>query len=200
MPPGTVDTFSLLIARRDGCLSFDTLPVNNPLPPTIDLGPRDSSILIGQSITIGGNNPELQYLWNNGDTTASIVVNYEGVWAVTVTDANGCTATDWLRTYSGSKDGVYIPNVFSPDFNGRNDYFNVYADASVERIVRMDIYDRWGARLFSKENYLPNYENDGWDGTFRGQRMQPASYRYLVVVRYIDGTEKAFPGMVSIVR
>ena len=198
--PGTTDTLKLLIARRDGCISRDTIPVNNPIPPSIDLGPRDSSIVVGQTITIGGNNPNLQYLWNSGDTTASIVVSYEGVWAVTVTDENGCTATDWMRTYQGDKEAVYIPNVFSPDFDGKNDYFNVYGDASVEKIARMDIYDRWGSLLFTRSDYQPNYETDGWDGTFRSRRMLPGAYRYNITVEFIDKTRKDYAGFVAIVR
>jgi gliding motility-associated-like protein len=201
VPPGTNDTLQLLVARKnDGCLSRDTIPVNNPLPVNIDLGPRDSSLVTGQSITIGGNNPELQFMWNTGDTTASIVVSYEGVFAVTVTDANGCTATDWMRVYQGDKEAVYIPNVFSPNSDGLNDYFNVYGDASVRRVLRLDVYDRWGELMFTKSDYVPNYEIDGWNGTFRDRSLLPAAFIYFVEVEFIDQTKKEYTGTVAIVR
>jgi gliding motility-associated-like protein len=200
IPPGFSDSVSVLIARRDGCLARDTIFANNPIPPVIDLGPIDTTILEGQSIMIGGNNPELQYLWGKGDTSASVVVTHSGVWSLTVTDANGCTAHDWIRIRVAEKEGVYIPNVFTPDFNGRNDYFNVYADASVESVVRLEVFDRWGALLFTRSDYPPNYETDGWDGTFHGRRMSPGNYKYYAIVRFIDNTEKIFTGLVTIVR
>jgi gliding motility-associated-like protein len=200
VPPGFDDTVKLLVARRDGCLSRDTMYMNNPIPPAIELGPRDSSFIVGQSITIGGNNPQLQYLWGNGDTTATITVNYAGVYAVTVTDENGCTATDWMRVFQGEKEGVYIPNVFSPDSDGRNDYFNVYCDASVERVVNLQVFDRWGNGLFVHQDYPPNYETDGWDGTFRSRRMLPGAYRYHITVEFIDGSQRTYDGLVTIVR
>jgi gliding motility-associated-like protein len=198
--PGFRDTVKLLTVRRDGCMMRDAIMVNNPIPPTIDLGVRDTVILEGQNITIGGNNPELKYLWGSGDTSASIVVGYAGVWSLTVTDPNGCTASDWMRVYIADKEAVYIPNVFSPDFNGKNDYFNVYGDASLEKIVSLDIFDRWGAHLFHRGNYSPNYETDGWDGTFRGREMPIGAYKYATTVRFVDQTQKQYEGMITIVR
>ncbi len=198
--PGFQDSVHLLIARRDGCLSRDTLFVSNPIPPSIDLGPRDSSIVTGQTITIGGNNPNLQYLWSSGDTTASVVVSYEGVWSVTVTDENGCTASDWMRVYQGDKESVYIPNVFSPNFDGLNDYFTVYGDASLSHVVSMEIFDRWGALLYQRTDFKPNYETDGWDGIHRSKRMLPGSYRYHITVEFIDGIRKSYAGFITIVR
>jgi gliding motility-associated-like protein len=200
IPPGYKDSVSVLVARRDGCLMWDTIFANNPIPPVIDLGPIDTAILEGQSLIIGGNNPEISYLWGNGDTSASIVVTHSGVWALTVTDANGCTANDWMRIKVVEKEAVYIPNVFTPDFNGQNDYFNVYADASVESVVRLEVFDRWGALLFTRSDYPPNYETDGWDGTFHGRRMSPGNYKYYAIVKFIDQSEKIYTGMVTIVR
>lgn len=44
--------------------------------------------------TIQNPNQEVEYLWSTGETTQSITVSNIGTYTVTVTDCNGCVATD----------------------------------------------------------------------------------------------------------
>lgn len=200
LPPGTNDTFSVLAINDLGCMATDTLYVNITLPPTLDLGPQDTVLLEDHSAVIGGNIPNLQYKWSNGNTESSLVVSTAGVYAVTVTDPNGCTASDWMRVRIAEKDGVYIPNVFSNNFDGKEDVFYVSCDKSVRRIVTMQVFDRWGTKLFQRDNFQPNYAFDGWDGTFKGTRVPPGAYKCFVQVEYLDGRKKVFSTMVTAVR
>jgi PKD repeat protein len=61
--------------------------------PVVDLGP-DLEICEGDTYTFDAGSGFASYLWNTGETTHSIVVDTAGNFSVTVTDTNGCTATD----------------------------------------------------------------------------------------------------------
>jgi gliding motility-associated-like protein len=200
VPPATSDTFTVLVSDANGCLARDTFVLDWPAPPTIDLGPPDTLIEEGTRLVIGGNNPELQYLWSNGSSSPTLTVLEAGYYAVTVTDPSGCTATDVIQVFLRKKSAVAAPNVISPNFDGLNDYFFISADRSVRRVVVLEVADRWGEILFHRENFEPWYEAEGWDGTFRGRRMEAGVYVWYTEVEFLDGKRLFLEGSVTIVR
>ena len=115
-------------------------------------------------------------------------------------DTNGCLAQGLLVLEEVSNPKVYIPNVFSPNGDGINDVFTVYGNNDVDRIVELQIFDRWGNQVFINREFPPNEINFGWDGTFRNKDMNPAVFAYWARVRYKDGTEAPHKGDVTIVR
>lgn len=63
--------------------------------PQVSIG-NDTSICSGSSITLNAGTGSYTYEWNTGDTTQTISIGYEGGFAVTVTNANGCFGKDSL--------------------------------------------------------------------------------------------------------
>ena len=92
--PSSSITYSVTVTDDDGCTDEDeVLVVVNPLP-NAHAGP-DEMICDGESVQLiatGG----VQYLWNTGDinNTLSVTPAVSSTYTVTVTDANGCSATD----------------------------------------------------------------------------------------------------------
>lgn len=66
----------------------------NPLP-TVNLGP-DILLPMGKTVSLDATGSGLSYLWSTGATTPIIVVNTMGVYIVTVTNMEGCKASDTL--------------------------------------------------------------------------------------------------------
>ncbi len=64
--------------------------------PSVDLGPDTIWIQSGQTATLDPGDEYQSYLWSTGETTQTIDVNSVGFYEITVTDANGCTATDLI--------------------------------------------------------------------------------------------------------
>lgn len=123
-----------------------------------------------------------------------------GVYSVTVTVPGGCTATDAILVQVVRKSAVYVPNAFSPNYDGLNDYVNVYTDESVRRVVTFQIADRWGSLVFRRDDYPPIFETDGWDGTWRGEEIGPGVFTWFTVVEFIDGAQQLFEGNVTVLR
>jgi gliding motility-associated-like protein len=96
---------------------------------------------------------------------------------------------------------VYVPNVFSPNGDGTNDFFTIFASNSVvDKIEYMQIFSRWGEKVLEPTNIPPAVESRGWDGTFAGEELNPGVYVYHAKVIYVDGVEEIFKGDITLLR
>ncbi len=95
---------------------------------------------------------------------------------------------------------IYIPNVFSPNGDNINDRLTVFGGESIQEILEMRIYDRWGELVFENRNFQVNDLQAGWDGTMNGSKMNPGVFVYYARAKRIDGTEVTKVGDVTVVR
>lgn len=123
-------------------------------------------------------------------------------YTLTVANQNGCEATDKITLRVRKSRGIYIPNVFTPlNGDGINDIFHIFSDGkSVRNINSFQVFDRWGELVFEDYNFLPDDPVHGWDGTLRGEPMNPAVFVYWAAVEFIDGEVIIFKGDVTLVR
>ncbi|MEO6189547.1 MAG: gliding motility-associated C-terminal domain-containing protein, partial [Saprospiraceae bacterium] len=122
------------------------------------------------------------------------------VYTVTVINKNGCIATATIRIKI-IKRGIWTPNVFSPNSDGINDYFYPYAVSnSYKNIKLLKIYDRWGALIFSKENFQANLEREGWDGNFNSQPVNPGVFIYYLIIEWNSGETSQLQGEFTLIR
>ncbi len=122
-------------------------------------------------------------------------------YRILVVTKEGCRDDAPLLLRVNRQVNVYIPNIFSPNDDGENSKFTVYADLrGVKQIKSFQIYSRWGEQVFVRENFQPNDPTLGWDGRFRGQDMNPAVFVYYSIVEFIDGQEVLFKGDVTVER
>ncbi len=95
---------------------------------------------------------------------------------------------------------VFVPNAFSPDGDGVNEFFTLFTNDNALEIKTLNVYDRWGEHLFLGQNLPPNLESRGWDGTFRGEKMMPGVYVFTAEILFEDGAVRVFSGDVNLVR
>ena len=93
---------------------------------------------------------------------------------------------------------VYIPNVFSPNGDGNNDFFTILSNKEDVIIERMYIYDRWGNLMYSQEE-KPLIDLDPWDGSYQGQSLNPGVYVYMINA-LVEGEAIQFSGDVTIAK
>ncbi len=118
---------------------------------------------------------------------------------VEVTYNNGCPASAMTQVLVTQVVDVVLPNVFSPNNDGNNEVFFVNSE-SVESVLSMRVYDRWGELLFVSENQPPNDPTYGWNGTFKGEPLNPGVYVYVVEVLFVNGTTETIGGDITIVK
>jgi len=119
---------------------------------------------------------------------------------VTVTDENDCTASAQITIQVDSNREVYIPTVFTPDGDGRNDGFTIMGSDAAERINELKVFDRWGNLVFETSNIPLGAENLGWDGRFNGQLVSSNVFVYYAIVQFKDGATEQFGGDVLVLR
>jgi gliding motility-associated-like protein len=135
------------------------------------------------------------YRWSTGATEPGITVAEPGKFWLTVTNQHGCITTDTIEIRRSCY--IDIPNVFTPNGDGVNDYFfprDLYRNAL--SAFRMRIYDRWGQLLFETTNIA----GSGWDGRYNGQPQPQGVYVYLVEADFANGVREKYQGNVTLLR
>lgn len=112
----------------------------------------------------------------------------EGEYPINFTTAAGCDSIIVLQL---TLSDLYIPNIFSPNDDGLNDYFRVLGAAEEIETVELSIYDRWGGLLFTGEE---------WDGFRNGEPMGEGVYVYRVQISTKLGEELMYAGSLTLVR
>ncbi|MEQ1744742.1 MAG: gliding motility-associated C-terminal domain-containing protein [Saprospiraceae bacterium] len=118
-------------------------------------------------------------------------------FAVEIQNANGCIARANLSV-KVKKTNLYFPNVFSPA-SQQNNYFTLFSDDGVARITLLQIYDRSGALVFEKRNFLPNDPLQGWNGKWNGRLAPSGVYPWVGSVEFQDGKRKRFTGSITVI-
>ncbi len=95
---------------------------------------------------------------------------------------------------------VYYPNAFSPNDDGINDHFTLFAKPNSITIESLRIFDRWGANVFNNFNFEPNIPSFGWDGTHKGEEMNPAVFAFFAEIIFANGRRKIIKGDVQLIR
>ena len=120
-------------------------------------------------------------------------------YVLTVTDVNGCTAVARTTVEVDQRRHIYAPNVFTPDEPGDNNRFMIFGRGIVE-IEVLQVFDRWGAKVWQGTNLAPNDVSAGWDGKIRDKGSSPAVFVWQAVIVFPDGKKEVYSGDVTIVR
>ena len=159
-------------------------------------------IFITESVILdpnaSGGTGNYTYLWSPPDflsctscevTTATPYYNIE--YVVLVIDANGCT--DIATVDIIVKEELFIPNSFTPNRDGNNDYFS--AVSKLVQTYEMLIFDRWGELIYETSKI-----DDGWDGTYMDNECPIGVYAYKIYVKFWSGKEAEYIGHVNLLR
>ena len=83
---------------------------------------------------------------------------------IEVKTVHGCTAKDEVNIIVDcSKANLNLPSAFTPDNNGKNDWFYPMA-RGYRSINKFVVYNRWGNKVFERYNFSPNIASLGWNG------------------------------------
>ncbi len=111
-----------------------------------------------------------------------------------------CTDSVGINVNVYFQNTLALPNVFTPNADGLNDRFYVIAGKDVDKVKSFLIYNRWGKKVFEKNNILPNDAYSGWDGTTNGKNTEMGTYVYTIILEFRDGSSKTYSGTISLIR
>lgn len=203
--------YSLTVSDQNGCSWSNTFTVTEPARITVNVG-RDTTVrnedMVMLSIVTNLSAQAIASIdWSDyagqaipGNLKITFLATQSATMTATVTDTAGCTGADSMRLTVIVPRIIFIPNVFSPNGDGVNDYFTISGRRNLVNINLLQVFDRWGNQLFERKDLTPGNETQGWDGRFRGDPMQPGTYVYVAQLQYEDGVVEALTGDITILR
>ncbi len=121
---------------------------------------------------------------NQGNYTTSVIV----------TDSYGCADTASITVVVDGNIDLVIPNVFSPNDDNTNDVFFITAEGYKQ--LHLEIYDRWGLKLWEVEGLNPS-----WDGrTSAGLVVPDGTYYYILTGTDFRNKAMEKTGYLSVVK
>jgi len=138
-----------------------------------------------ENITFEWSSPE--YLDCANCEVPMATLSESQVFTVQLSNELGCIKTAQIIVNVQENLDIFYPNVFSPNNDGTNDYFNIFTNDEGLTIKQIQIFDRWGSMVYQSTDLIPNDYNNGWDGTFRGKPMDEGIYVYQIALESADG-------------
>lgn len=211
--PFSVKTFesgnyAVSVEDTKGCITDTLLTVDAAPELKVDLGP-DVSISFGDSLTLNAltSYPVDTFIWSPVDflktpTALSTELRPPQTirYKILVRDAAGCQAADDVMIKVERNPRIFVPNTFNPESDTENGILTIYSGAEVKQIPQFRIYDRWGNSVFERFDFQPNDPSLGWDGRWRGKKVNPGVFVYLLEVEYFDGTKESLKGDITVLR
>lgn len=140
------------------------------------------------------NPTNTKYTWSHGDTTSATKITVPGTYKI-IADLDGCITTDEFIVHKDCY--IDIPNAFTPNGDGDNDYFfpRQYLSRGVVDF-KFEVYNRWGEKVFETNNA----DGKGWDGRYNNQDQPNGVYVYQITVRYKNMASEKYTGNVTLIR
>lgn len=176
-------TYSIAVVNGT-CTSGESVDVIGLHMPEVFLG-DDFTICESQRGVINAfHEYNDSYLWSTGETEDHIEVSDAGVYSVEVANVCGSASDTITVEQEDCNYFLYIPNAFSPNNDGINDYWKVYA--SNISSIEISVFNRWGERIFFSDN-----TQDVWQGDYRNGGYYVENEVYVYFVRFTSGTMDA---------
>lgn len=151
---------------------------------SFNIEPESIVLNSGESFNfnIEGSNSFTYQFWNEqGDTCFTSCVennitpiNSENYFFEVKDEVNSCSQILSINVQLNYFSELNIPTVFTPNNDGQNDFFKLYAKDIQE--LKFQIYSRWGELIFEG-----NDASEFWDGTFKNKEL--ASGLFLVQIK-----------------
>jgi len=130
--------------------------------------------------------------------TITITAEENEVVEVTFTNSRGCTKSLIVEIRVDDTVDLYIPNVFSPNGDGINDFFNIKSNHKDISVNRFMIFDRWGNNVYFQQNVLLS-ELLSWNGLFGDKNAVDGVYVYLLELTTKSGKSIIKAGDVTLI-
>ncbi|HQU76190.1 MAG TPA: gliding motility-associated C-terminal domain-containing protein [Chitinophagales bacterium] len=198
--PDSTITYLLVGTDEEGCNSSDTVMIAVEYPTN----EFDTAIFcIGTQALLDAGHPGSNYSWSTGATTQQITAGMTGIYNVTIDPADQvCNIFKEFRVemVTDTCDPIVeIPNAFSPNNDGVNDFFSLYGAAVTD--LDLLIYNRWGELVYETHDIgIVNNMQAGWDGTFRGEPQEMGAYAYFLKATGGSGNSVVLKGSVTLIR
>ena len=166
-------TYKATVTSAAGCTSDASVDVQFFPNPVLNI--QDATVCVPSHKTVTLTAPPglASYSWNGQAGTNTYVADHPQKVTLTVTDANGCQATQDIQIADECPD-VRIPNAFTPNGDGINDTWAIIGlEYDPTALVR--VFTRYGQQVYQSKGYgIP------WAGDYQGKKLPTGAYYYII--------------------
>ncbi len=195
----TTNTVYTLTISNGSCTNTDVVNVIVNVGPTANAGPS-ATILSGNSAELAASGGGT-YSWSPSTGLSCVTCDdpeaspaATTIYYVTVSDVNGCTSVDSLivTVEDICIENLSIPNVFTPNGDGRNELFVLTGSDPCFKNYEIAIYNRWGNVVFQSTAPFTKF----WDGTTTaGDMAADGTYYYTLIAK-----SESIKGFITLIR
>ena len=173
-----VDVYNGYCITRDSVdVVFNPLPIEFLTPLVticLDYPPHYAVLDAGNS--------DCTFDWSNGELTQVILAGNYGVYTVHITTPLNCSIDDEVLVQEYCQSAIYVPNVFTPDGDGINEFF--FPVGHNLSTTELSIFDRWGELIHTGKDAAAF-----WDAKANGTAVQDGVYVWKVKYRFYENAE-----------
>lgn len=186
-------TFMIKVTDK-GCTNNATCIVQYQQTPPLTSA-HDTTKCKNESILLDVSFPNANYLWQDFSSLPTYTINVQGDYYCTITNYCGWVTDTFHITDKICECTLIIPNTFSPNGDGINDFFKPNIDC-VPSYYHMVIFDRNGHVIYTSHNI-----SDYWNGTYQNKAVPIGTYYYILKIKGIsDPIIKEKSGSLTLLR
>jgi gliding motility-associated-like protein len=202
-------TVTLIVSTTYGCVDTVTIVKPNifhvfPRPiSSFTVTPEEQSIFNPFFETLNYSKLQTACTWHFGDGTVIESCNNQfheyadsGYYPISLITINeyGCTDTMIKIVRVNPEFVFFIPNAFTPDFDGKNEFY--FPKMMAVKDYEFYIFDRWGEIIFKTTE-----QTEGWNGkAHNGNPVPVGVYIYLAKIIDVFGKGHEYVGHVTLIR
>ncbi len=198
--------YSLTVTDNGNCSSTTTAQIVEPGLVEVTVVPNPTETSLGNPVQLNitsNQSGTVSYNWVPAiGLTCADCDNpfFEGIntitYTVNVTTSNGCSGSSKVTATVIPDYTVFIPNAFSPNNDGGNDFWQVFGNLKAVKQFDIKVFNRWGEKVFSSEEV-----NFKWDGFANGLQVPAGVYVYTAKYVFIDNhTNSNYKGTLTILK
>ena len=211
--PSITTGYSVITTNGCSCSGINniTITVIPCIIPISSFSAASNAICAGNCVQFNdqsnGSPSTWQWEFSGGNPSSSNLQNplvcYDssGTYYVSLTVANfngsdSSSQSNYMIVTDCYCTDIYIPNAFSPNGDGENDFLKIYyGNLACIKTLQLSIYDRWGENVF--KTTVTNFQ---WDGKYMGKMLNTQVLTYYLQIEFSDQTVLKKKGNISLVR
>ena len=194
------------VTDSKNCTISDSTTVSPADTVVLSVIPANGQVKLGDSLQLNSVNNQpgnVTYLWTPHTGLSCYDCpdpvfngNYSEPYTVQVTNDSGCVSTfNFTVTVLPDYD-IYIPNAFTPNGDGKNDYWQIYGSTATIKQLQVMVFDRIGEKVFES-----NDVNFSWDGMYKGQHAPQGVYVYTMKIVWLnDRSDDVIKGSITLLQ
>lgn len=196
------NTYNVMLVSGNYLGCSDTMRKSVYIEDFHPMAGDDTIIVAGEHINFNATGG-IEYLWTpatnlSTDIGPNPIGNYPDTghyaYNVYIKSAEQCEANDSIRVWVVAQPSWFVPNAFTPNGDGKNDFIRPIAIGySANNFFR--IYDRFGEKVYESKDF-----SQGWDGNYYGKAAEVGTYFWELSVTNRYGKKEFYKGDLTLLR